>query len=241
METTRSIAVDQVLVFGLSDLDEELVAAYLTTMVFANAAARSETGTLQSQEDGTRFYQKWLSTLGGLGWILTSGGESQITSRSLGKKTTTLAAEISKTVGPTTSGILASLEQEHQALGPEAESLMQFWWGKVKTAASFACLTIGTLSQDTSGEGRHLKCDLSVLFIDMAKITRPKPSLLSPAPEFDAETWQALFVAVNDNLDLAPTKSITGVLDLQAYGQKEAQIKAMLKDKAPEHYRLATI
>ena len=240
METRKSIAVDQVLVFSPSDMDERLVDAYLTTMVFANAAARSASGALQSPEACTAFYLKWSSTLASLGWTLTSGGESQIASRSLAKKTTTLAAEISKTVEPNTAEILASLERGHQ-LSPDAESFLKFWWDKVKTDATFACLTLGMLNQDTSGEERRPKYDLTVLFIDMSKITRPKPSLLAPAPKFEANTWQSLFVAVNANLDLPPTKSITGVLDLQVYGQQEAQIKAMLQNKAPEHYRLAAL
>jgi len=62
---------------------------------------------------------------------------------------------------------------------------------------------------------------------------------LSHAPNFEADTWRSLFVTVNDDVDLGPRRSITGVLDLQAYqGEKEAEVKAALKDRAPEHFRL---
>lgn len=240
METTQLIAVDQVLVSTSDDIDADFVNSYLTTMVFANAAARAETKVLQTPEDCTKFYEKWVSTLGTVGWILTSAGGSQVVTRSLGK-TTTIVTELTNTVGSQSSKIFASLGQDDRKLTTEVESLLKFWWDSAKTTATFACLTIGILSEVTDSAEKKPKCDLAVFFIDMSKVTRPKPSFLLPAPAFDADTWQSLFVTVNDDLVLLPTKSITGLLNPQRYSEKEAQIKAMLQSKAPEHYRLAAL
>ena len=240
METTQLIGVDQVLVASSGDIDADLVDSYLTTMVFANAAARAEAKVLQTPEACTKFYEKWISTLGAVGWVLTGASESQVVSRSLGE-TTTLAAELTKTAGSQISGILASCGEEDRKLATEVESLLTFWWDSAKTSATFACLTMGALSVATDRGEKKAKCDLAVFFLDLSTVTRPKPSFFSPAPAFDADSWQSLFVTVNDDFDLLPTKSITGLLNPQTYGEKEAQIKAMLQSKAAEHYRLATL
>ena len=251
MSTAKVIAVDQVLVFSQHDTQDTVVDAFLTTMVFALAAGRSQVRDRRTQQDYEIFTNAWRTKFGSLGWIITHASRGYNVTRSLANRTTTLASELTNTMAgssdagsPGVPNVLAALAKEvedSKTLSPELESLLRFWWDNAKESSGLLYMGIGTLSQQTSGSTVGPACYLTVLSIDTSKITRPKPGLLSSAPDFDATTWQSLFVKISDDVEMSPVQSIAGTLDMATYRNQESDIKKALQGRAPDHYHMAEL
>jgi len=241
------LAVD--LVLTISEASPENLRTYALSMVWANAAARSEAnkatdGSSHDQAWVDHFFRACSQNLGRLGWRIKEAGKSTLSPAASGP-TTTLADVITKTgASRGARGAIDRLKtltggkEGGKAASDEANALLSFWWQNAFTDPWLAC-GVGSVSSSAD----TLQMEIDLVQIDTSTLLTPPQGLvtglLSKGNPFKPQDAGGLFVDVEARSVGAISRRTWGAdLDFSVFEPQRETVASRLGAKFAEHYKL---
>lgn len=227
------LAIDQILTTVVGSPAEEDLQAYVLSMVFANAAARTARNQANDGADkASIFNSQWNSQLGNLGWVVTAAGTSSMQSFSSGQTTTVdheLRTQLASSGVNTTLDALATLATDNS---PSAQALTQMFWESGSADIPF----VAALGQFLStSDGPTFELATFTLLLDSLMIEK-RGSIFGQATKLNPDSVVGLFESVlASSVELSVTH-ITARLQPDIFAAKRADLVQKLQGRAASHF-----
>ncbi len=228
--TTSLFSLDQLLLTVPADADSVQLRGILTTLVYANAAARASSANAPAAERPGKFCSTWMNTLGRIGWVLSTAGTSSQQSSSTSGPALALGIATANLVGnPGASTIMARLLSVIEAGSDEA--LVQLWWKTATAIDGYLFTAMGEL--DLSGPSPT--CSLNWVTLPTTGLKQPGHGLLGLRRPFEVTGPESMQAMVDASTVQVEVRGFQAQLDSARLAPQLPGLEAQLGDKFFAH------
>ncbi len=227
------LAIDQVLTTVAGSPAEEGLQAYVLSMVFANAAARTTRNQATDSADKAQIFNaQWNSQLGSLGWVVTAASTSSIQSFSSGQTTTVdrqLRTQAASPAVGTTLDALAALATDQSA---PAQALTQMFWEAGSAEVPFSA-AVGQFSSASDGPS----FELAIFTLTLGALGVEKRGLVfGHAAKLNPTSVLGLFELVLASSVELSVSHVAARLQPDVFAAKRAELAEKLQGRAANHF-----
>lgn len=226
-----TVVVDQIFAITTASDPTAGLKDALISLVFANAAARAQRSSDPENSVDT-FRNAWSSAMGNVGWVITSAGNSQISTQS-SRGTTSVADRIM--MNAPSSAIETAVDQlkdlSHET--GNSDDLLEMWWEAGRQFKPFyASLAAVDIDPDS------IVLELAQFSVDLGALEVPDGGVLFPREKpLHPKSPAAFFENVLENSIDMSVYHIRCELNLQVFGTQRRELEKKLGDKFFDHFR----